>query len=134
MISPEQALAIWQADPAAAAQLLSKMSEVQGVFREQLSLLKKDNHGLRNRVEHLEDRLAKNSRNSSKPPSTDGLSKPKPKSLRPRGKRKPGGQKGHKGQTLRMVEEPDHIVPHRTANLRVDIPDVRGFDSSRILI
>ena len=98
MIDYEQALALWKADPEQAAQLLSEMS--------------RHNCELKARVKYLEGRLAKNSRNSSKPPSTDGLNKPKPKSLRPRTGRKPGAQKGHKGQTLRRVEQPDHIVPH----------------------
>ena len=115
MISPEQALAIWKASPAAAAQLLSKMSRELAELNDPLSLLQdREDYikQLEDRIKHLEGRLAKNSRNSSKPPSTDGLEKPKPKSLRPRGKRKPGGQKGHKGHTLSMVEKPDYIVPH----------------------
>jgi len=60
----------------------------------------------------LEARLAINSRNSSKPPSSDGLNKPKPKSLRKRGGRPTGGQKGHLGQGLKKVAEPDRIVMH----------------------
>ena len=110
MITSEQALTLWQENPLAAAQLLSKISEENSEFRNQLALLKKHNNDLTARVKHLEDRLAKNSRNSNKPPSTDGLSKPNPKSLRPHGKRKPGGQNGHKGRTLLRVEKPDHIV------------------------
>jgi len=47
------------------------------------------------KVTELEARLAINSRNSSKPPSSDGLNKPKTKSLRKRGERPTGGQKGH---------------------------------------
>ena len=64
------------------------------------------------RVSTLEAQIAKNSRNSSKPPSSDGYGKPQPKSLRPPTDRKPGGQKGHPGQTLSPVEPPDRIVVH----------------------
>ena len=53
------------------------------------------------RVEELEGRLSKNSQNSNKPPSSDGLNKPAPKSLRQSGQHPSGGQKGHPGTTLR---------------------------------
>jgi transposase len=64
------------------------------------------------RVQTLEVRLAKDSHNSSKPPSSDGLAR-KTKSLRRRSCKKPGGQLGHCGQTLRLVAEPDEVVEHR---------------------
>lgn len=64
------------------------------------------------RVRHREERLAKDSPNSSKPPSSDGLSKPKPQSWRSPSGRPTGGQPGHAGQTLRMVEKPDCTVSH----------------------
>lgn len=63
------------------------------------------------RIQALEDQIAKNSGNSGKPPSSDGLKK-KPRSLREKGKRSSGGQKGHKGKTLEMVSDPDHVVHH----------------------
>lgn len=79
----------------------------------QIELLKAQNAALQARVEKLEAQLAKNSSNSSKPPSSDGLKKPAPKSRREKGKRQSGGQPGHKGETLKMVATPDAVVVHR---------------------
>ena len=69
------------------------------------------------RIQALEDQLAKNSGNSGKPPSSDGLKKkPAPKSLRPKGQHRTGGQPGHPGQTLEQVNGPAQIEVHRSAN------------------
>lgn len=66
---------------------------------------------LETRVHELEAKLSKDSSNSSKPPSSDGL-KRKPKSLRERSDKKPGGQQGHVGKGLAQVNNPDVVITH----------------------
>ncbi len=66
------------------------------------------------RVAELERQVVLNSSNSGKPPSSDGLAKPpfRGGSLRERSGKKPGGQKGHPGKTLRRTETPDVTLDH----------------------
>lgn len=64
------------------------------------------------RIADLEARLKQSSSNSSKPPSSDGLAKPAPKSLRGRSGRGPGRPKGQDGVTLERVADPDLVIRH----------------------
>ena len=68
------------------------------------------------RIAELEAQLRASSRNSSRPPSSDGLSKsaadPKKRSLRRSSGRKQGGQAGHEGARLEAVATPDELVAH----------------------
>jgi hypothetical protein len=64
------------------------------------------------RIVELEARLKQSSSNSSKPPSSDGMAKPAPKSLRGRSGRGPGRPAGQPGVTLRQVADPDVVVRH----------------------
>jgi transposase len=70
------------------------------------------------RVQQLLSQLAKDSHNSSKPPSSDGLNR-RPRSQRVKSERKSGGQPGHPGHTLAQVAVPDVQVLHRPAACRV---------------
>src|SRR5258707_13598267 len=67
---------------------------------------------LTQQVKDLQDRLAKDSHNSSLPPSSDRFVR-QPKSLRQKSEKKSGGQEGNPGTTLRFSEKPDEGIEHR---------------------
>jgi transposase len=71
--------------------------------------------GLQSQVADLAAQVKANSRNSSKPPSSDGPARPAPKSLRGKSGRKPGRPKGQPGTTAELTDHPDKKVKHRPA-------------------
>ncbi|MBM4084664.1 MAG: IS66 family transposase [Planctomycetes bacterium] len=120
MMTREEAQAIYRAGEETVVRVLLDLSAKVDQLTADFAVLRTENAALRvecqtlrERVQTLEEQVAKDSHNSHKPPSSDGLAKPKPKSLRPKSERSTGGQPGHPGHTLRMVEKPDRIVPHR---------------------
>jgi len=111
----DDAQALYRAGEDAVVRVLLELDQVKA----EVTTLKADNAALRHECQALRDEVrtlqetaAKDSHNSSKPPSSDGLAKPRPKSLRTSSSRPTGGQPGHPGQTLRMVTTPDRTVRH----------------------
>ena len=94
MLTREEILTLCASNPEVIAYIVSLESQIKE---------------LTERLIALESRLNQNSRNSSRPPSSDFLvkEKPKPKSLRKKSGKKPGGQEGHPGTTLEMVDDPE---------------------------
>jgi len=78
----------------------------------QLDALRAQVDALSAEAAELRARLGQNSRNSSRPPSSEGLAKPAPKSLRKKTGRRPGRPKGQPGATLEMTDRPDMVVWH----------------------
>src|SRR6266567_6799063 len=112
-----------------------------------LEVLRAENQALRNdlatALEHLEEanahikqlegQAAKDSHNSSKPPSTNGFKEPvrKTQSLREKSGKKSGGQPGHRGGTLMMVQEPDQTIRLTPAQCHHCQHDLSGAPLSR---
>ena len=109
-------------------------------LREQNAQLTAENHQLREQVEQLgtrlhelEGRVAKDSHNSSKPPSTDGYAR-KTSSLRQKSGKKAGGQEGHPGSRLHLVETPDEIIvlrPEKCAHCQANLQEIPAESCQR---
>jgi transposase len=74
--------------------------------------------GLQAQVAELAAQAGQNPENSSRPPSSDGLGRPVPKSLRKKTGRRPGRPKGQPGMTMGLADHPDHVLRHAPAACR----------------
>jgi transposase len=107
----EEILELCAKDPDAIVTIIQRQEEIIERQNQTIADLNERIIQLEARIAELESRLNQNSRNSNRPPSTDGFRRPK--SQRKKGERPPGGQKGHKGRTLQWVEVPDLIEIHQ---------------------
>lgn len=90
--------------------LIQQLIATNAQLSQQISSLTAQVTALTEMVAHQNEQLHKNSKNSSKPPSSDGLNKPKPRSLRKPSKKKVGAQKGHTGAGLKLPHKPDELI------------------------
>jgi transposase/uncharacterized coiled-coil protein SlyX len=112
-MSAEKIWATIKEGPAAAFQLIQGLLATIAELNERIEQLLATISELNERIKTQDEQLHKNSRNSSKPPSTDGFSRPsRPTPIRPKTDRPSGGQKGHPGHTLEMTDKPDHVIVH----------------------
>lgn len=107
-------------------------NDIRNAFRQGesaiIKLIDNQNHIIRTlaqRIDALENQKAKNSSNSSKPPSTDGYKK-RTRSLRSKSGKKQGGQIGHTGNTLKQVEKPDQTKNHPVLLCQNCLSDLSG--------
>jgi transposase len=101
------------------AELAAQLAEACRVIADQAAVIGQ----LRDRVEQLERRAGKDSSNSSKPPSSDSpyekdRKKPRDRSLRDKGKRRPGKQPGEPGSTMKLVDNPKYRFWYPPAQCR----------------
>src|SRR2546421_10941092 len=118
---------------------LEQLRQENSALRDQVALLSE-------RISVLEAKLAKESHNSHLPPSSDRFQR-QPKSLRKKSGKKPGGQAGHGGNTLKLSETPDQVIVHpvehcqhcqrdlrEVASLVVERRQVLDLPSKRVVV
>jgi transposase len=123
MMTRDEIRAVYDQGPDAVIDLVERLFAIISDQQAQIAALS-------DRVRHLEERLAINSRNSNNPPSSDSFSN-KTRSLRKRGKKRSGAQKGHTPHTLSRVDTPDEVVLHKVDRCKAcncSLKDVTAAD------
>lgn len=124
MLSREEIIKIYHQGPEAVVALVMGLFDI--IERQQIQI-----DQLTVRVKELEDRLAQNSQNSSRPPSSDAPVR-RTKSMRRPGGKKAGGQQGHEGKTLKAHPNPNQIQlhsPQSCGECGQNLEDVNGTEN-----
>lgn len=114
---------------------LQELTELVNELRKEIADLKRQLVEKDLIIADLQNRLNKNSQNSSKPPSTDFFRKPK--SERSKNGKRAGGQQGHEGSTLKQVANPDVIQKHEITECKScqhDLSNVKATYEKRQII
>lgn len=133
----EDILKVYEAGPDEVVKLVQYLYTVIESQQKQIEELTTTVKKLTVRVEELESQIKKDSHNSNKPPSSDGLRKRRGNKSRKKSGNKPGGQNGHTGFQLKMNNDPDHIVVHPvgkcgTCNVSLEGIEPAGFDRRQV--
>ena len=123
---------------AGVSEIISLMKELNigltnqiNCLNQEIRALREENLRLLAKNAELEAKLNKNSKNSSKPPSTDNHKKPT--NSRTKTGRPTGGQEGHQGKTLLKVDNPDKVIDLKpqACDCGCNLFDVEGKIESR---
>ena len=130
MPTREEIKAIYREGEEAVFILVEKLVKLNLALQERVKVLE-------DKVQKLEDQLKKDSHNSGKPPTSDGLKKPPPHGLRHRSGKKSGGQIGHVGYRLEMVTHADYTEIHSVrycshCQASLEKVDVRGYNKRQV--
>src|SRR6266536_2855886 len=118
---------------------LAQAREQEAQAQERIVKLQEDIIHVIERVKRLEGQAAKDSHTSHKPPSSNGFKEPvrKTQSLREKSGKKSGGQPGHQGRTLMMVEQADQTVlltPEQCHGCQQDLSEVSPCRKERVQV
>jgi len=100
--SPRQRMAKLEASTD--AQVAQAVGEATKPLNEKIANIESENARKETEIQRLKSQLNRNSTNSSKPPSSDGLKKI------PNNREESGGQPGHKGHTIKIPKNVEELA------------------------
>ena len=120
-------------------EIIEKLTQENKKQAETISRLLETIDELNQKIKELTEKLKRNSKNSSQPPSSDGLSKPSPNNHRKSSGKKRGGQIGHPGSHLSTMVDPDEVIKYMPSDccechLKDKCEDIANIDETRYII